>query len=123
MNNTEITNKFDEGIKGAFLKSNSKSAVNDVNLSVVKVKHNSTKDRANFNDKDDSVKEKGRIFPVKKPNHLRSQKPLKRIQIIDIDSNPSNKSPDIAASKREDNLKVVSEPIPDSKSFGFVKKI
>merc|ERR1712098_352009 len=95
--------KFEENMKGA----------------LTKVTKSPFKGKAS--DADASGKE-GRIFPINKPNHLRSTKPLKKIEIVDVES-----ASEYSKCEKE---KVVSErgamasqSNPASKSTGFVKRV
>lgn len=71
----------------------------------------------------------GQVFPIKKAAHSRSQKPLKRIEIIDIDEDVVNVVKELKVSKdntvREHGTEseVRREKKAETKSFGFVKKI
>merc|ERR1719244_1001955 len=122
----EETKKFDERMKGAFLKKSSETSDSDVKLSSVKITKFNSQEKPQSNViSETNANEEGRVFPIKKPNHLRSQKPLKRIQIVDVDNSFSKDivKESVVSNSINTETVITSQPAKDSKSVGFVKKI
>jgi hypothetical protein len=111
-------NKFEDKMKGILSKSDVKSVAKHEKLEVSK----SRMLPAGAAVAETEVAEEGLVLPVQKPVHLRSKKPLKRIEIKEVSSAASMQT-NVSKTVVE-NVKEKGEAKEDAtKSTGFTKKI